>query len=175
IPEPNKALSFEYFRHGIKIGDVGMMTDPGGCDFLFNSSLLRELAINPRDLPREFVTFYSSSIDFQKFSEFGPECHISSRFITGSPQASEGAILALPLGLNSEDILGIDGLRRFAASHAKDWYLYANKIRYRSTRNGNLRLVIGHDKTSAWGMATFQRFPLGNGNGTRQGDGALLV
>lgn len=76
----------------------------------------------------------------------------------------------MPVGMNSEDMLGLDALRRFVAGRAEDWYLYANKIRHRSTRNGDLRLVIGHDKTAAWGMATFQRFlQLGV---TGQGDGA---
>lgn len=35
------------------------------------------------------------------------------------------------------------------------WYKYAYYDREYDVKNGDLRLVIGHDKTSFWGMATF--------------------
>lgn len=35
------------------------------------------------------------------------------------------------------------------------WYKYAKEVRGWSIKNGDLRVVVGVDKTSSWGMATF--------------------
>lgn len=41
------------------------------------------------------------------------------------------------------------------SENIESWYRYANGPRGRELANGDLRLVIGCDKTTAWGMAAF--------------------
>jgi len=69
--------------------------------------------------------------------------------------ASEGAILALPRGADAEDLLNVSRFRRYLSANAVGWYKYVHDIRGREATNGDLQLVVGCDKTSSWGMATF--------------------
>lgn len=71
---------------------------------------------------------------------------------------SEGAILALPQGADAEDLLNISRFRQYLSVNAVSWYKYVNDIRGREARNGDVRLVVGCDKASSWGMATFANF-----------------
>jgi len=59
----------------------------------------------------------------------------------------------------------------------ESWYTYINNIRGREARNGDVRLVVGCDKASSWGMATFAnstaqnfhlKFKPTNENGSRR-------
>lgn len=76
--------------------------------------------------------------------------------------ASEGAILTMPLGLNSEDLASIRRMRKYVAANAEHWYRYINDCRGREAHNGDVRVVIGYDKTRAWGMATFSNLTAQN-------------
>lgn len=69
--------------------------------------------------------------------------------------ASEGAILTIPQGAYAEDLVNVLQFRQYLSSNAESWYIYINKTRGREARNGAVRLVIGCDKASSWGMATF--------------------
>ena len=70
---------------------------------------------------------------------------------------SEGAILTIPKGSVSSDLLNVTLFREYLEANVESWYCYANGPRGRATKNGDLRLVIGWDKAKAWGMATFSR------------------
>jgi len=67
--------------------------------------------------------------------------------------ASEGAILTMPEGAISQDVENIPIFRAYAASNVHRWYKYINGIRGREAKNGDVRLVVGCDKASSWGMA----------------------
>ena len=69
--------------------------------------------------------------------------------------ASEGAVLTMPVGSNSEDLTNKRLLRKYAAMNAEHWYRYIIDDQGREISNGDVRLVVGYDKTVAWGMATF--------------------
>jgi len=71
--------------------------------------------------------------------------------------ASEGAILIMPDGGTAEDLLNHNLLRKYIAKHAKSWYNYIREVRGREVKNGDIRLVIGFDKVSSWGIATFAK------------------
>ena len=69
--------------------------------------------------------------------------------------ASEGAILTMPRGARSEDLGEIATFREYTAANVANWYRYVNGPRGREAKNGELRLVVGFDKTTSWGIATF--------------------
>ena len=69
--------------------------------------------------------------------------------------ASEGAVLAMPVGAISEGVRNMAKFRKYASIQAEDWYRYINNIRGCEAKNGDVRLIIGHHKTSRWCIATF--------------------
>ena len=77
------------------------------------------------------------------------------RDIVFESSASEGAILTLPRGARSEDLRYLATFREYAAANVANWYRYVNGPRGREVKNGELRLVVGFDKTTSWGIATF--------------------
>ena len=81
--------------------------------------------------------------------------HLNCREIVFESSASEGAILTMPQGARAEDLANVSKFRQYLSANAKSWYRYVNDERGREARNGDVRLVIGCDKASSWGMATF--------------------
>jgi len=61
----------------------------------------------------------------------------------------------MPEGAYSEDLSNFSRLQQYTATHAEDWYKFVNGPRGRGAQNGDLRVVVGCDKTTSWGMATF--------------------
>ena len=61
----------------------------------------------------------------------------------------------MPEGAYSEDLGNSSRLRQYIATHAEDWYKFVNGPRGREAQNGDLHVVVGCDKTTSWGMATF--------------------
>ncbi|PPQ79550.1 hypothetical protein CVT25_003432 [Psilocybe cyanescens] len=169
IPEPNNMLSVEYQKQGIGIGDVGIITDYGAFDYLFNICVPQTDPINPEDMPENFSPLNPplSCADVLGYSASKADSHLASAQVetfrqdgessglTFESSASEGAILTMPRGSNSKDLRNLFKFRRYALANAEKWYRYANEIRGREARNGDVRLVVGYDSTTAWGMATF--------------------
>ncbi|KAF9560915.1 hypothetical protein CPC08DRAFT_664962, partial [Agrocybe pediades] len=168
IPEPNKNLSMIYQRQGTIIGDVGLVTYAGSFSFLFNICLPADHPINPTDLPEDFAPIDPpiNPIDIRRFTEFKSGSFLGSNSIVKSEsepdenqlsfeaQSSEGAILVMPEGAISYDFENIPKLRKYIAANLESWYRYANGPRGREAKNGDLRIVIGCDKSTSWGMAT---------------------
>ena len=69
--------------------------------------------------------------------------------------ASEGAILTMPRGARSEDLGNLARFREYTAANVANWYRFVNGPRGREAKNGDVRLVVGFDKTTSWGIATF--------------------
>jgi len=65
--------------------------------------------------------------------------------------------LILPNGGTAEDLLNHTLVKKYIAENAKSWYNYIKEERGREVDNGDIRLVIGFDKVSSWGIATFAR------------------
>ena len=81
--------------------------------------------------------------------------HLNCREIVFESSASEGAILTMPQGAHAEHLANVSKFRQYLSANAESWYRYVNDERGREARNGDVRLVIGCDKASSWGMATF--------------------
>lgn len=67
--------------------------------------------------------------------------------------SADGAILTLPEGATRLDLENIVQFRAYAAANIESWYRYVNGARGREAKNGEIRLVIGCDKATSWGMA----------------------
>ena len=61
----------------------------------------------------------------------------------------------MPQGAYHEDLKNISRFRDYALTHAERWYQYANGPCGREVGNGELHMVTGCDKTTAWGIATY--------------------
>ena len=61
----------------------------------------------------------------------------------------------MPRGARSEDLGEMATFREYASANVANWYRYVNGPRGREAKNGELRLVVGFDKTTSWGIATF--------------------
>ena len=61
----------------------------------------------------------------------------------------------MPQGVRSEDLGNFARFREYAAANVAHWYKFVNGLRGREAKNGDVRLVVGFDKTTSWGMATF--------------------
>ena len=61
----------------------------------------------------------------------------------------------MPQGARSEDLGNFARFREYAAANVADWYKFVNGPRGREAKNGDVRLVVGFDKTTSWGIATF--------------------
>ena len=90
--------------------------------------------------------------------------------------ASEGAILTMPRGARSEDLENYSAFREYAAANVANWYRFVNGPCGREAKNGDIRLVVGFDKTTSWGIATFANQTQQNGCrlkfGPSEGDSA---
>ncbi|KAF8802243.1 hypothetical protein BYT27DRAFT_7173426 [Phlegmacium glaucopus] len=169
IPQANIHLPIPYRAKGVCIGDVGIVTAFGGFDFLFNICRARDDPINPEALPDNFAPIHPplSMIDIRKFREFSAGSYLASSSIVKSQtteqtpglifesSASEGAILTMPEGAFQEELGNLSRFRDYVAVHATDWYKFVNGPRGREAQNGDVRVVVGCDKTTSWGMATF--------------------
>ena len=186
LPGPSSTLPCTYRRRGITVGDVGIFTASGGFDFFFNITLPANHPINQQGLPEGFSPLFPTlqSSDIHRHMEFNrnsyllsasvekfhendssydcllsnkcPKLTIGYRRITFESSASEGAILVMPQGAYAEDLANVSRFRQYLSANAESWYRYVNDVRGREARNGDVRLVVGCDKTSSWGMATFK-------------------
>jgi hypothetical protein len=60
----------------------------------------------------------------------------------------------MPEGAISFDLENDLAFTDYLEANVRKWYEYVRRDRRRSVRNGQMRLVIGCDKTTAWGIAT---------------------
>lgn len=63
--------------------------------------------------------------------------------------------MTLPDGSNSQDLGNKKKLQAYLSAHGEELYKCALVGHGRDIRNGDLRVVTGHDKTTNWGMAAF--------------------
>ena len=62
----------------------------------------------------------------------------------------------MPRGAWSEHLGNLDEFREYAAANAASWYRFVNGPCGREAKNGDIHLVVGCDKTTSWGIATFE-------------------
>jgi len=73
-----------------------------------------------------------------------------------TPPSEKGAILILPEGATSENLLNLRGVTEEAQANAESWYRYAYLERGRTAiNNDSLFLITGFRKASSWAIAAF--------------------
>ena len=80
----------------------------------------------------------------------------------------------MPRGASSEDLGDFARFEEYVAANAAHWYRFVNGPCGREAKNGDVRLVVGCDKTTSWGIATFS-FQVANQTlkfGPSEGDSA---
>ncbi|CAA7268306.1 unnamed protein product [Cyclocybe aegerita] len=177
IPESNNRLPIDYQRKGIAIGDVGILTPSGAFDFLFNICLPPDHIFNEDRTPPGFSPLDPplKDIDVHGYTEFKADSYLTSSSIeksyrddnrpglTFESSASEGAILTMPHGAQSENLGNVSRFRKYMADNQESWYEHVNGELGREAQNGDIRLVIGCDKSVSWGMAIFANVRQQNG------------
>ena len=94
IPQSNMVLPIPYWAQGVHVGDVGIFTENGGFDFLFNICVPRDDPINPRRLPENFISIFPpvNPTNIRKFAEFTPGSYMASSSVAESrTDPSEGS------------------------------------------------------------------------------------
>lgn len=62
----------------------------------------------------------------------------------------------MPDGATMEKVCNLLAVREYIKANGKMLYYYANNVRGRDVKNGGLHVVIGHVKSTSWGIATFR-------------------
>ncbi|KIL56465.1 hypothetical protein M378DRAFT_89246 [Amanita muscaria Koide BX008] len=179
-PEPES-------QEGIRVGDVGLITDDGGFDVLFN---VCPPPTNPDELPDDFEMLRSP--DILDRAHFQSETRLFSKGVkrTGEPDfrytcsGPEGGVLELPLGATRFEAKNKATFKRLATRHAENWYRYTNLTKDRDAPNGSLYIVTSCIKCTDWGIAVFDRpsesqdylrLETGRSNYSWQGSGAYIA
>ncbi|KAF9051941.1 hypothetical protein BJ165DRAFT_1340297 [Panaeolus papilionaceus] len=168
VPQPNMRLPVSQRAKGVSIGDVGIITEYGAFDFLFNICISPDDPINPRDLPEGFTTLKLKAWDIREFRDFPNGSYLASpsvgkavkgddrRVTTFESLAEESALLSMPEGAYHEEVNDLSKFRDYAEKHIESWYDFVLHHRGRKdTANGDIRLVVGVDKSTSWGIASF--------------------
>jgi len=84
LPEPSSTLPNVYRRQGISIGDVGIITNSGGFDFMFNICLPADHPINQDGLPEGFSPLFPPLCpsDIYKHMDFKPNSYLASASVS---------------------------------------------------------------------------------------------
>ncbi|THU95780.1 hypothetical protein K435DRAFT_665746 [Dendrothele bispora CBS 962.96] len=183
VPEPSDEM-LENCKDGIKVGDVGFITQDGSFEFLFNVTLPENHEINKRrGVPRNFEPLEldragfsnrkNHDYDIQPGDTFrddeGTEVRDIGYFNARAhnlpiganigfqlhSRHSEGAALLLPQGASKTDYIMANQLRDYAAAHAESWYRYLHERGYSDIQNGSLCIISGFRKTACYHNAVF--------------------
>ncbi|KIM38053.1 hypothetical protein M413DRAFT_448086 [Hebeloma cylindrosporum] len=168
IHTPNTALEYptEYRKVGHSIGDVILFDIRGFVDFHVNICVPGDSPLNglPRDIPEGFSpispplgpTNVHEDTPFKGHTVIEGKSERKFRISGHSPGATfdavseETAILTIPEGVTSRDVIDVSCFRKYIAENATGWYKSVNEIGGRRATNGDLRLVVGWDKCRSW-------------------------
>ncbi|KAK0434521.1 uncharacterized protein EV420DRAFT_1282531, partial [Desarmillaria tabescens] len=179
-PEPDTSVEEEYTRTGVCPGDVGILNDSGGFDFLFN---IFRPAGHPRhgnNVPPDFEPLTMPNPDAPGPVRRTEGClphvvvsrHLCSSEKSGkasvkaSSLAAEGtyqystsqdhaATLSLPISATRYDFMNIAKVKQYIYQNWESWYDYATNPDHRGLLmpEKSLYVVTGCDKTKEWTTA----------------------
>ena len=171
IPGPDMILPTEYRREGIRIGDVGILYRSEGFSFLFNIFLSADHPINDGRVPPGFEPLDLSNLKHgpKKQVVFGPKSYLTSTSVATSSNvdssyvsdsitlevlmvifssnlifetsATEGAVIIMPNGAITEDLMCRKSIKKYLAKNAETWYEFVSEVCELDIDNGDIRLV----------------------------------
>ncbi|THU77399.1 hypothetical protein K435DRAFT_95149 [Dendrothele bispora CBS 962.96] len=178
-PNPYESLPEIYRLTGIRLGDVGRITQDGHFHFFFNALAPKNDPVNEGGVPANFEPL---EFDMNKVLKCGnyhkpgdPIYSIGTKQyalgadvstqLAGIPaegsggielkfEENRGALLLLPNGATRVDVETIIPFRQYAYQHCEEWYRFAEN-RGIEVENGSLYFVTGFDKTNSWENAAF--------------------
>ncbi|KAI5899405.1 uncharacterized protein SCHCODRAFT_02682424 [Schizophyllum commune H4-8] len=180
IPEPDEELPMCYRQSGVRIGDVGVIGQDGGFQFIFNICSSADDPVNQCGVPPSFEridmgatsyksTYYSRDGAFVQSADFarnviGVEAGADATIVPAgagfgiefSVGKDEGAILALPRGGSRRDARQRRAYEIQIQRHGQEWYTYVRDTLGWMIDNGDLYLVTGVDKAATWGALAFR-------------------
>ncbi|KIM38021.1 hypothetical protein M413DRAFT_448063 [Hebeloma cylindrosporum] len=165
-PNPELQQPIEYRKIGHSIGELIIFNIRGFVDLHFNICVPIDSPLNglPGDIPQGFSPL-SPPLDPTNFFEDEP--FKGPTVIEGKSQRklqisghSPGtifdavlentAIITIPEGVISRDVIDVSCFRKYVAENATGWYKFVNEVGGRHAINGDLRIVIGWDKCRSW-------------------------
>ncbi|KAJ3714416.1 hypothetical protein C8R42DRAFT_535369, partial [Lentinula raphanica] len=167
----NARLPEIYKEKGVHIGDVGILTESGGFDYLFNVCHEATHPLNVGRVPNGFKPITGLADEYIEERDTGYQMfhipsdvnHIHPRKIrlAGNPEkfgrgisfqstVSEGALLILPEDGKCIDHRQLATFEKYAAEFAIMWYTHASGPLGRRINNESLYLITGFDKARAW-------------------------
>ncbi|KAI6101854.1 hypothetical protein F5141DRAFT_1204630 [Pisolithus sp. B1] len=174
MPEPMSTLPDHYRDSGLQIGDVGVVDREGQFDVLFNIFKQNDNVLHgPRGVPKNFMpirpcasksndnaipphAFHSRGIKriLKSNEQKYPSCSSSVDYEFDS-SAPDGAILILPHGAESHQLLSPEQFREVATKNALDWYEFAKKCYGVQYFDRSLYLITGFYKARSWSLGSF--------------------
>ena len=82
-------------------------------------------------------------------------CCLCSVFKFQNSARESGAILIMPEGGTTEDLVATESIKPYLKKNAELWYTFVRDKCKLRVDNGDIRVVIGFDKVSRWGIAAF--------------------
>ncbi|KAF9267695.1 hypothetical protein L218DRAFT_893714 [Marasmius fiardii PR-910] len=177
VPEPNEDLPAEYHEIGVQMGDVGVLTDDGGFDFVFNACRSSSDPINQGGVPDGFQPLtIGRTFSTHTHSHFFPPDHLvlsagakrraldieaMAHPLPGIPVGAgagfsinfakdQGAAIYLPNGANSVDARNQRVFCEYAKRNAESWYRFMYETLGMDVENGDIYFITGFDKTDCW-------------------------
>ncbi|KAJ7669002.1 hypothetical protein B0H17DRAFT_216242 [Mycena rosella] len=180
LPEPAR-------RTGTQIGDVGVVTDDGSFDPIFNILYPADDLANRFGVPADFEQVILPPHDIRIRRLQHPPGTVLSNTAVGKKrlglQASVGTnpiirpweeareakastnskqtatvTLSLPDGASISDLACQEAFRDYAMKHAKQWYAFVNDDLQRIIGHGSLYLITGVTKSTSWRITTVENF-----------------
>ncbi|KAF8917141.1 hypothetical protein CPB85DRAFT_1166399, partial [Mucidula mucida] len=153
IPDPDEILPQSYCKDGISIGDVGLLTQDEGFDFLFNVHTSANNAVNSgAGVPWDdlLLATLNDPNPIRKTSFMHKE---KSSITSANLYSSASAVLMLPGGAHRYKAKNISVYENYASKDGLAWYQYANVTLGQGAPNGLLYRVTGCNKCRSWEMA----------------------
>jgi hypothetical protein len=181
-PGPPMTLPTNYRSKGISIGDVGIIDlITGAFIFLFNIFLPADHEINRGRAPSGFAPLNNKvEQSIRKRNVSNRWLASSSLRRTDSSSVlnlnmlnkeklirscsdfafqttdKEGAVLVMPDGALAEDLGNCRPVEKYIAANAKSWWEHFQSDDCFVQIEHSIQVVVGVDKVSSWGMATFE-------------------
>ncbi|KAJ6577980.1 hypothetical protein B0H19DRAFT_906367, partial [Mycena capillaripes] len=161
-PQPFDDLPVAARRTGTEIGDVGLITQDGSFDPIFNILRARDDPSNRFGVPLAFEQVSLGPEDIATRAQFHlPRSDISNTAISkrrldvdaGIENNMQTGLLLLPDGASRWDLRRQQLFRDYALKHADNWYAFVNRNLQRMVGNGDLYLVTGVTKSTSWSVA----------------------